>query len=362
MAVGVIVLGVAAVGGWVIQASHRHGSYYRLLYMVAAKNVTDGAGTPAEQVDRLSKYVFMNVRVPDDAPLDENGSPAETLIWGYGYSDQQVRLFMKLALEDGLSSRELFLIRPADGSSPHTVAEVEEDGRWNLVDVEYGYVAKRANGSPATTAEAVSSSSEYLRLQERVAGLQPGDYSDGKVALEYTPGKLTAATRLIGRLMPHWLADRIQDLYLRMPPPVIAKPEGFSRFQGFSSADGQLYWRARNHQLINRLELATTEYQRLLEQFPNSSYANDARYYLALMASSSSPSQAIQAVNDLASHNPLPAVMSDADWIAARSYEALGGQANCATARSLYQSVASQQVPAATAASFRLNSLQCPAA
>lgn len=284
-----LLVGVTLVGFWAIQASHRHGIYYRLLYMVVAKNVTAGASNPQEQIDRLLNYVSLNVRTPDDAPLDENGPPAESLIWGYGYSDQQVRLFMKLALEKNLPSRETFLIRPADGSSPHTVAEVQQAGRWNLVEVEYGYAARLADGSPATIAEVLSGSSDYLRRQADI-GLQPSDYQDARPALQSLPGKLTALTRLVAKLMPQSLADRIQDAYLRLPPPDIPRPEGFSRFQGFSTPDGVLYWWARNYQLFDRTALATAEYQDLLARYPNSSYANDARYYLALMAGSVVPS------------------------------------------------------------------------
>ena len=360
--VGVAVIAAGLAGAWAVQAGHRHGIYDQLLYMIAARDAAAGATDPVQQVDRLLSYVFVNIRPPDDAPLDENGSPAESLIWGYGYSDQQVRLFMKLVEDEGIPSRELFLIRPSDGSSPHTVAEVWEEGRWNLVDVEYGYAAKRADGSPATTAEVVGNPSEYVRLQGRTASLQPSDYEDARVGLEYRPGKLAALTRLVGHVMPRGLANRIQDLYLRLPPPVIAKPEGFSRFKGFSSADGQLYWRARNHQLFNRVALATAEYQRLIARYPNSPYANDARYYLALMASVSNPQQSIQLVNDLAGHSPLPEVTSDAQWIAAQSYEALGGQANCSAALSIYRRLADQHTAPATAAFFRLNSSRCAGA
>jgi len=64
-------------------------------------------------------------------------------------------------------------------------------------------------------------------------------------------------------------------------------------------------------------------------------------------------------VDDLAAHNPLPGLLSDALFVKARDEEALGGQEDCAAAMRLYQQLAAGHGTPATAAVFRLNASPC---
>ena len=332
-----------------IRAGVQHRLYDDLLYSVVARQVTLGALDDAERVDRLTQYVFENVHAPRDALLDDDGPPAQTLIGGYGFCDQQVRLFMELARMAGLSTRELFLLDTTTGASPHTVAEVQEGSRWAVVDVLFGHAAKRADGSPATVADVVAGSDPIIRL----TGLTPSDYEHARVQLQM------GANPIVGRLwqlFPIWLIDRVQDLYLRMAPPTIPVPNGFSQFR---QPDQQLYWQARNHELFGRRDSALAEYQHLLDGYPSSRYANDARYNLALLAKTDTPQAALQQLGQLQSHQPSAAVRADGLFLAGQIYESLASSQACQNALDVYGRVAAGTSEAAAAAFFSLSQTPC---
>jgi hypothetical protein len=325
-----------------------HRVYYDVLYTMAARQATAGATTNAERADRLDQYVFFNVHVPIDEVPDTDGPPAETLLGGYGVCDQQVRLFMALAEKVGLSTREIFLLNSDTGTSPHTTVEVWEDGRWAWLDVLFGYSPKRQDGSPATLSDLVARADPIIPL----TGLTPNEYTNNRVQLTMQPNGLGD---LLARWMPGWLADRLQDLYLMLPPPVIPAQDGVSHF---ATSDGRLYWQGRNYQLFGRVSLATRAFQHLVDAFPDSSYANDALYNLALMHESGAPQTALKDLGQLQAHEPPVGIRDDGWYLAGQTYERLGA-ANCLDAVDTYSRVVSGAASKAPAAIFRLGQTRC---
>ena len=345
-----LVLLLAALLGASVWTGLDHRVYDDLLYTITTRQATAGAATAAEKADRLDQYVFLNVHVPVQALVDNDGPAAETLIGAYGVCDQQVRLFMALAEKAGLSTREIFLLDSSTGTSPHTAAEVWESNRWAWLDVLFGYTPKRQDGSPATVTDLVTRADPIIPL----TGLTPQEYTNNRVQLTMRPNGLGDR---IERQVPTWLANRLQDLYLMLPPPVIPAQGGDSHF---STPDGRLYWRGRNYQLFGRERLASAAFLRLVGDYPDSSYANDARYDLAVIHQSSAPETALNDLGQLQAHDPPAGIRDDAWYLAGQTYEHLGAR-NCLQAIDLYSQVVAGGTSTAPAAIFRLGQTQCTA-
>ena len=333
-------------------AGARHHLYYDMLYSVVARHAIADASTDVERVDALSQYTFSNVHLPTAPLIDNDGPPAETLLGGYGYCDQQVRLFMALAQKVGLSTREVFLLDTDTGTSPHTVAEAQEDSRWGLVDVFYGYTPKRHDGSPATLAEVVARNDPIIRM----VGLKLAYYEHTRVQLQMDGD---GVWRFVWQLLPEPMLNLIQDVYLLMPPPNIPVQSGFSPID---APDGRLYWSGRNFQLFGRSERATAAFQKLLASYPNSSYANDARYNLAMLARSAAPKKALYEVAQVQSHEPTPTVSNDALLVAGEVYQESRRRLSCLKAIDVLSRVATSGTSSAAAATFRLSSTPCTSA
>jgi len=109
------------------------------------------AGTPGdrERLESLMEWTYENVRPQYAAPnrvVPDNY--LDIVRRGHGYCDQSAHVFATLAYHAGYDSRLLFLRAP-DGVSPHTVAEVEVDGSWILVDPWMGEIFVDTNGQLA---------------------------------------------------------------------------------------------------------------------------------------------------------------------------------------------------------------------
>ncbi len=166
-----------------------------------------------------------------------------------------------------------------------------------------------------------------------------------------------------GPLIPTWFTDIVQDIYLATPPPSIQAPKGISRFVGYDSPDGRLYWQARNHQLFSRYALSMAEFRRLLKQYPTSSYVVDARYDLSLMELQSNPSAAAEdASSALAAIDPSTQdnnLWPDVTYVEARAYEQLKTSDSCQQARNLYAGLTEDLSDVSAMADIRSSTLVC---
>jgi hypothetical protein len=105
-----------------------------------AARLTQGKTTPREQLEALQLWTHENVRPQYSAPspsIDDNFYDIARR--GFGYCDQLGHVFATLATLSGHDARLLFLMR-ADGSSPHTVAEIRVGDIWALCDPYFGAV------------------------------------------------------------------------------------------------------------------------------------------------------------------------------------------------------------------------------
>ncbi|MBI4495281.1 MAG: hypothetical protein HY690_21100 [Chloroflexi bacterium] len=332
-----------------------HKLYHALLYSVVADRVTRDAASAEDAVQRLQQFVYLNVRTPTAAPaLDD--SPAETLLRGFAYCDSAQMAFVRLLEVLDVPAR-VTMLQKDDGTSPHTVAEVYLDGAWRVFDAYYGLAPRGPDGAHATLADLVA----------RPAGLGP-DFADPslfrnaatlwpRTAGSSDPGLLIGLWNDAVRLIPDWLVDRLQDLYLLFPPPTIP-PAPFEAVDADGAEDSGLYFKARNYHVFLRAREAAAAYRELLRRYPDSRYADDTLYHLGQLALTQMrwPTSAARALTALLRTHPDSGWVEDAHYFLARADQEAG---DCADAAAHYAEVSQGGSTGAENARRRLERLPC---
>lgn len=352
------------VGGASVAAGLHHRLYRALLYPVVSERVTQGATSTTDALQRLNEFVYLNVRTWPDTPVIDD-SAADTLIRGFGYCDPVALAFIRLGAEIDVPGRMLFL-RQADGSSPHTVAEELLDGRWRVFDTLYGLVPHKGDGTIATPEDLTTRPG---LLAQETTREDPSWYRDAEpVSLQDSdsglPGSLGALLDETVKHTPRWLVNRLQDLYLMLPPPTYhvtrgdtVNPDG-AVFEDYSAPDGQLYFAARNYQIFLRPGKARHAYRRLLARYPTSQYADDALYHLGVLDLTERyrPRDAVTDFVTLLDDYPSSPWRDDATYLQARAYEAAG---DCAAAVAGYERTSVTESNGRDDARTRLANLSC---
>jgi TolA-binding protein len=162
---------------------------------------------------------------------------------------------------------------------------------------------------------------------------------------------------MIGRV-PDGVIDRLQDLYLALPPPTYTIKSDGSATLTFTSPDARLYFRARNYHVFTRTADAAGAYRALVQDYPGSPYAEAARYQLGQLelTQAHDPAMAAEQLRSLLEEYPNTAWRDDATYLEARAYDALG---DCSTARDLYAAVAQTDANGLEDARARLAALAC---
>jgi hypothetical protein len=356
-------MSIAVAGAFALDRGLYHVAYRALFYTVVSERVTRTATSADDVVRQLNEFVYLNVRTPEDAPVLDD-TAADTLIRGFGYCDAAVFLFVRLLEEQGIPSRMTFL---GDGQaeSPHTIAEVYVDGGWRVFDTLYNFIPRLPDGQVASVADVMAQPS-LLDASRASATWYTGAHA--VVERGSSAGPKQMLQRLLHELvagLPDWLADGLQDLYLDLPPPTyMLKPavEGQAPqtvFDSFLTPDSRLYFRARNYHVFQRTDEAAAAYAQLLEAYPESRYADDARYELGLLelTQAGDPTESAVQFQALLTEYPATDWRDDATYLEARSYEAVG---DCEPARALYQQVSQSDSNGLEDARARLQSSACP--
>jgi hypothetical protein len=111
----------------------------------------DGSGSETEYCVKLMLWVHNRVRHYPDMPIT-HPTIYEVIERGWGYCSESSEVLIALCLEAGFPSRMLAL-KHADGVSGHNVVETYVDGRWILLDPDYGRVYPFDNGTLANAME-----------------------------------------------------------------------------------------------------------------------------------------------------------------------------------------------------------------
>lgn len=122
-------------------------------FWATARRLVAGKTTDKDRLQALLDWTHENVRPQFAGPSRLVSGNFSTIVRrGYGYCDQDAHVFATLAFFAGYEVHLLFLF-DANGSSPHTVAEVRVDGRWILADPWLGVLFLDHDGELAGTAE-----------------------------------------------------------------------------------------------------------------------------------------------------------------------------------------------------------------
>ena len=333
----ILVVSAVALGAWGVARGRHHALYNAFLIALVAQRVAGDARAPEEVVRRLHEFVYLNLRMPIDAPVLPVVS-RDVLLRGFAYCDQAVFVFIDLLEQRGISGRMTYLYRP-DGVSPHTVAEVQRGGDWRVFDVLFGFVPSHPDGVGASVRDLVEQ--PELLAASRV----PVEwYRYAKVELvrgpEGRPGVPAwtfighTLVRRVAELTPRWVADRLQDLYLRLPPMPIEDP----RFVG-DPAPARLFFRARHHHVLLRAREAAAEYQEFLRRYPGHPATDHVLYYLGLLQLSQlrEAESAVATFGQLLERFPRTVWRDEAVYLQARAEAAAN---HCVAAAALYRRVA----------------------
>jgi transglutaminase-like putative cysteine protease len=352
-----VLLSVGVLGVVAVRLGRYHAAYRALFYTVVSQRAARSATSPAEVVRDLNDFVYLNVRTPEDAPVLDD-TAADTLIRGFSYCDSAVLLFTRLLQEQNIPSRMTFLSPAQDAPSPHTIAEVFVDGAWRVFDTYYDFVPRLPDGSVATIADLVAHP-ELLTPSRSAVEWYRAAYPVVEADLAPQPWRsLQMLARGVVARIPDGLIDRLQDLYLDLPPPTYTIKSDAPAVLTFTSADARLYFRARNYHVFLRTADAASAYTALVRDYPGSPYAAAARYQLGQLdlTQAHDPATAAQRLRSLLEEHPHTAWRSDATYLEARAYDAIGA---CSTARDLYAAVAHTDSNGLEDARARLGALAC---
>lgn len=250
----------------------RHDVYRYILLERVSQRVF-----PAES-DREEVVLEGLERIREIAPIDSrvvlDDDAASTLVRGFGFCDGISMAYVQLLERAGMRGRLTFLRRP-DGSSPHTIAEVQLGGEWRVIDVFTGRVSRTKDGELATAADIATGRAPTTHdVEPAVYGNTHAFYTSP----EESEGGVRGVTRVFAAAANRAGAGLIQDLYLRRSPPPMSTTAG-AVWEDWANPGDRAYWRARHYQLFGRMERAADAYRTALDL--GTSRSADARLFLA---------------------------------------------------------------------------------
>lgn len=156
------------------------------------KIVNENIDQNASETEKLNLIlVFMDKNLPHAVHLVENcmcelhipyppdrGTTEEEILnSGWGWCNEQARVFIALSQISGLPSRLVFTSRP--NKTGHVMSEVYVTGKWGLVDQSASYAFRDKSGTPVNVLDMRKSDS----LTEEINGLyREAIIKDGKRA------------------------------------------------------------------------------------------------------------------------------------------------------------------------------------
>jgi hypothetical protein len=165
-------------------------------YAQIAGEVTAGASSEAERVERLFAWTRRHVRqTPDGWPIVDDHI-LNIIIRGHGMNDQQADVFTTLCSYAGVPA---FWTRvPPVPSGPHLLLSFARvDGRWRVFDVANGVVFRTRGGQLAALAE-VAADPRLIPAPARALTLDGIPYSDlmARAAMPSVPHPLRAELQM----------------------------------------------------------------------------------------------------------------------------------------------------------------------
>ncbi len=279
VAVSVLVVLAGVIGVY----KARHVIYRQVLLAQIAYSVPE-QNTDGDLAIALLEATIQAAPAKPKVVIDDD--PAGTLTRGWGYCDSVAMAYVQLLERRGLEGQLVFL-RREDGLSPHTVATVNLDGTWRVMDVSYGTYSLTTDGTLASAKEIASGQAPVtwdpadpphnLPIEEKETWKDSFKYS----TLFYqtrNPGLSRSLLRTVAGWGARIAPNLIQDLYLLTPPPAHGTPYADTTWEDWSGDGSKALWRARNYDLFGRTKKAHTEYKKAIES--DSDRKDEAIYFL----------------------------------------------------------------------------------
>ena len=276
--------------------------YYReITYSKVAKDLI-GNSKDATLIN-MFEYVANNLHTYKNSKVVDRNSFID-LVRGVGWCDQQAFLLMHLLNKSGVSKTRL---RDVQG---HTYSEVRVANKWVVVDpysslifldhdAQYLGIEDLKNSNiddfmgiikaSSKSSKPLSFSNNYQNIFiENEVRWKNGI---GPEFIEYRSYNLfrrlfevygAYAFSVFGDKYYYWL----QDQYLESDRIKKISDQGSKWIRNYSDTNDnafRLFYKARNYILANRVESAVNSYKLIIKEFPNSYWAKESKYNLAIL-------------------------------------------------------------------------------
>ncbi|MEW6008894.1 MAG: transglutaminase domain-containing protein [Candidatus Omnitrophota bacterium] len=269
----------------ILPKKFRDHTYNFLVYKIIADRETYGLKDKKSITYALFNYVRNSIFTPAGLSPYE-AKPIVYLINATGYCDYNVQVFTALLAGKNIPARYAFL-KDKDGISPHTMAEVYIRGKWRLIDPASGLIFIKNN--ELATIEDVSDNPNLIFMHPKLQAIKVINEEEFNGITEWysrmfpVPQEPQRSSSKIKRIT---IFDRITNLYwyifknkfIRTYQDLYLKAAN----QGFKSTAEIKIYTARNYNLTYRIEEAVRIYKQVINEFPNSNYAEDSLFFLSL--------------------------------------------------------------------------------
>ncbi|MGH2498746.1 MAG: hypothetical protein ACRDF0_01415 [Candidatus Limnocylindria bacterium] len=245
-------------------------TFERVLDVVPLRLALDGRiGSDVRELQEPLVPDFPAVVIDDDA--------AGTLLRGWGYCDSLAMAFVQVAERRGLRGQLLFLSNE-DGVSPHAVATIKLDGEWRVFDVLTGVASRRSDGAIATPQDIASGRAASTGSWIAASWCEAPQVFYQTSRPSGVRGWIRGAAFLMADVVARTIPSVVQDLYLLTEPPSYRDIHG-SVWADWRGPAERALWRARNYEVLGRLELARHAYEKVMRA-PDGRFSDQARFFL----------------------------------------------------------------------------------
>lgn len=262
-------------------------TYYRLLYNIIADRETRGCSSDEGKALNLFRYTADRL-FHQGTPYE--CKPAESFIYGEAYCDFKARALNELLGVAGIKSRYAMLLdRNNSGISAHTLNEVLLNGKWCVFDPSLNIIF-RDSDDDFISLDDMSGDFNLIRNERKFTALKNYDrkgYDNFVLWFEDVFPIVYEPRRSTPRLLQKHIFDDILDAYYKLFGGSFVNfyQNAYLNFKKKypEGKDFQLFFLARNYHLAYRYNLALTNYNLLLRNFPQSKYKEDAIFFSGLL-------------------------------------------------------------------------------
>ena len=353
--------------------SHRFTKAYRLAsYMFLANTITREATSQDEVIQEIFAYTHRNLDAISGVKTIWV-SPLHDLRRGIAWCDQQSNVFATLLAFKNIPAKYFYLFDD-HGGSPHTMSLVNDGTEWQLMGPMNGLMfQKKAQNLtlediqnhprlilykkyfPEKYKQTLQWYQTFIPLRkESLKHLHEGltaydinikDTNKHMICLTLKYFMFLFGDHFLHFFQDHWLHHKVRTL----------TPQEYQLDQ--VTPDFITYFKARNYHLYNRYEKAKPLYEKMIQDYPQSRYTDDALFFLGkLYLKTDHLQKAIEVFQDLEKTYPNSGWLITAHFFKGTAYEKMNNYENALN--EYYQSAFELQTPALEAYHRLLNQVK----